>query len=467
MKKRTKIVATLGPASSKEEVLTRMVKAGLNVVRLNMSHGTHQEHRKRLSLVRKVEEKLKVPIPVLIDLCGPKIRIGKLKREPLFLHRGDTVVLTTEKEAEGDKITVNYPNLHNEVRKGEVILLADGALRLKVKKVSGRDIVCEVLVGGPLTSHKGVNLPHTKLSVPALTEKDKEDVKFAVEVGADFLALSFVRKAQDILELKSFLRELSAEIPVIAKIEKPEAVKNIDEILKVADGIMVARGDLGVELPIEKVPVIQKELIRKANRAGKPVITATQMLKTMVDLPTPTRAEVTDIANAVLDGTDALMLSEETAVGKYPVKVIKTMARVAYEAEKIYPYERYSQFPAENLQDSLAKSACNLTREIKVKAIVPFTRSGATAIAVSKYRPPVPIYAVTHDLQTFRRLNLNWGVYPFLTLPATTTDKVIEESMKVAKEKGIAKKGDRIIVLAGAPTGVPGTTNLLKVLTVR
>jgi len=467
MKKRTKIVATLGPASSKEEVLVKMVKAGLNVVRLNMSHGSHQEHRERLSLVRKVERKLKVPIPVLIDLCGPKIRIGKLRKEPLFLHRGDIVVLTTKEGKDQSKIPVNYPNLHKEVKKGEVILLADGALRLKVKKVSGEDIICEVLVGGPLTSHKGVNLPHTKLSVPALTEKDKEDVKFAVEEGADFLALSFVRKAQDILELKSFLRELSAEIPVIAKIEKPEAVKNIDEILKVADGIMVARGDLGVELPIEKVPVIQKELIRKANRAGKPVIIATQMLKTMVDLPTPTRAEVTDIANAVLDGTDALMLSEETAVGKYPVKVIKTMARVASEAEKIYPYERYSQFPAENLQDSLAKSACNLTREIKVKAIVPFTRSGASAIAVSKYRPPVPIYAVTHDLQTFRRLNLNWGVYPFLTLPATTTDKIIEESMKVAKEKGIAKKGDRIIVLAGAPTGVPGTTNLLKVLTVR
>jgi pyruvate kinase len=442
-----------------------MVEAGLNVVRLNMSHGTHEEHRRRVELVRSVESELKTPLPILVDLCGPKIRIGKLQKEPLFLHRGDTVILTTGKPQKG-KITVNYPNLHKEVKKGEAILLADGAFRLRVKEVRGRDIVCEVLVGGPLTSHKGVNLPHSKLSVPALTEKDREDVKFAVEVGADFIALSFVRTASDVLELKELLRSLNSTVPVIAKIEKPEAVKNVDEILKVADGLMVARGDLGVELPIEKVPVIQKQLIRKANEAGKPVITATQMLKSMVDLPVPTRAEVTDVANAVLDGTDALMLSEETAVGKYPVKVVKTMAKVAREAEKIYPYKRYMELPAQTLQDSLAKSACNLSREVKVKAIIPFTRSGATAIAVAKYRPPVPIYAVTHDRETFRRLNLVWGVEPLLTVPPDTTDKVIAQSVGLAASRGIVKKGDKVIVLAGAPTGVPGTTNLLKVVTV-
>jgi len=465
-KKRTKIVATLGPASSKMEVLEKMVISGLDVVRLNMSHGTQEEHSERIKLVREVEKRLNLPIPILVDLCGPKIRLGKLPKEPLFLHRGDRVVLTTSGSAQG-KIPVNYPNLHREVKKGEAILLADGAFRLKVKEVRGKDIVCEVLVGGPLTSHKGVNLPHTKLSVPALTEKDRRDVEFAVKEGVDYLALSFVRRAEDILELKELLKELGADVPVIAKVEKPEAVKNIKEILKVSDGIMVARGDLGVELPVEKVPVIQKQLIRAANEAGKPVITATQMLKSMVDLPVPTRAEVTDIANAVLDGTDALMLSEETAVGKYPLKVIKTMAKVAREAEKIYPYDRYSKLQAESLQDSLAKSACNLAREVKVKAIVPFTRSGATAKAVSRFRPSVPVYAVTHDERTFRRLNLLWGVYPFLTLPATTTDRVIEESIKVAKERKIAKRGDRIIVLAGAPTGVPGTTNLLKVVTVK
>ncbi|RUM88471.1 MAG: pyruvate kinase [Thermovibrio sp.] len=466
MKKRTKIVATLGPASSSESVLKRMVRSGLDVVRLNMSHGTREEHKKRIELVRRIEEELETPIPILMDLCGPKIRIGKLQKEPLFLHRGDVIVLTTG-EPEAGKIPVNYPKLHEEVRRGETILLADGAFRLKVKKVEGRDIVAEVLVGGPLTSHKGVNLPHSRLSVPALTKKDREDVKFGVEAGVDLIALSFVRRASDVLELKSLLGELGAKIPVIAKIEKPEAVKNIDEILSVSDGIMVARGDLGVELPIEKVPVIQKMLIRKANESGKPVITATQMLKSMVDLPVPTRAEVTDIANAVLDGTDALMLSEETAVGKYPVKVIKTMSRVASEAEKIYPYKRYSDLSAKTLQDSLAKSACNLSREIKVKAIVPFTRSGATALAVAKFRPPVPIFAVTHDRETFRRLNLVWGVKPFLTVPAQSTDRIISQSIKVAKEKGFAKNGDRIIVLAGAPTGVPGTTNLLKVVTVR
>ena len=466
MKKRTKIVATLGPASSKEETLEKMVSAGLNVVRLNMSHGTLEEHRERVELVRRVEKKTGAPLPILIDLCGPKIRIGKLPKEPLYLHRGDRVVLTTGKPEKG-KIPVNYPNLHREVRRGETILLADGAFRLKVKEVKGRDIVCEVIVGGPLTSHKGVNLPNTKLSVPALTEKDKEDAKFAAQVRADYIALSFVRRADDVLELKKFLKGLGAQIPVIAKIEKPEAVKNIDEILYAADGIMVARGDLGVELPIEKVPVIQKMLIKKANEAGKPVITATQMLKTMVDLPVPTRAEATDVANAVLDGTDALMLSEETAVGKYPVRVIRVMAKIAREAEKIYPHERYLSLPTKGLQDSLAKSACTLSMEVKVKAIVPFTRSGATAAAVSRFRPSVPIYAVTHDEKTFRALNLLWGVYPFLTVPATTTDRVIEESLRVIKEKGIAKKGEKVIVLAGAPTGVPGTTNLIEVLTVK
>ncbi len=466
MKKKTKIVATLGPASTNLKVLKRMVDAGLNVVRLNMSHGSHEEHRERIELVRRVEKETGKPLPILMDLCGPKIRIGKLEKEPLFLHRGDRVVLTTG-EPEKGKITVNYPKLHEEVKKGETILLADGAFRLKVKEVKGKDIICEVLVGGPLTSHKGVNLPHTKLSVPALTEKDREDVKFGVKAGVDLIALSFVRRAEDVLELKDLLRNLGKEIPVIAKIEKPEAVKNIDSILQVSDGIMVARGDLGVELPVEKVPVIQKQLIRKANEAGKPVITATQMLKSMVDLPVPTRAEVTDIANAVLDGTDALMLSEETAVGKYPVKVIRTMAKVAAEAEKIYPYKRYSEFPADSLQDSLAKSACNLSREVKVKAIVPFTRSGATALAVAKFRPPVPIYAVTHDRETFRRLNLVWGVKPLLTVPAESTDKIITRSIEAAKERKLVKKGDRIIVLAGAPTGVPGTTNLLKVVTVK
>ena len=466
MKKRTKIVATLGPASSDKKILKKMVESGLNVVRLNMSHGTHDEHKARIELLREVEKETGKPIPILMDLCGPKIRIGKIPKEPLFLHRGDRIVLTTGKPVK-NKITVNYPDLHREVRKGEAILLADGAFRLKVKEVRGEDIICEVLVGGPLTSHKGVNLPHSKLSVPALTEKDKEDVKFGIENGVDIIALSFVRKAEDVVELRELIRSLGKNIPIIAKIEKPEAVKNIDSILKVADGIMVARGDLGVELPIEKVPVIQKQLIRKANEAGKPVITATQMLKSMVDLPSPTRAEVTDIANAVLDGTDALMLSEETAVGKYPVRVIKTMAKVASETEKIYPYKRYIDMPAETLQDSLAKSACNLSREVKVKAIVPFTRSGASALAVAKYRPPVPIYAVTHDIETCRMLNLVWGVEPFLTLLVQSTDRIIEESLKVAKEKKLAKKGDRIIVLAGAPAGIPGTTNLLRVVTVR
>jgi pyruvate kinase len=442
-----------------------MVLSGLDVARLNMSHGSQEEHLERIKLIRKVEKEVGKPIPILMDLCGPKIRVGKLPKEPLHLHRGDTVILTTGK-SEGGKIPVNYPNLHAEVKKGEEILLADGTIRLEVKEVREKDVICEVVVGGVLTSHKGVNLPNSQLSVPALTEKDRKDVEFGIEAGVDFVALSFVRKASDVLELKELMERKGKRIPVIAKIEKPEAVKNLEEIISVSDGIMVARGDLGVEIPVEKVPVVQKQIIRKANEAGKPVITATQMLKSMVDLPTPSRAEVADVANAVLDGTDALMLSEETAVGRYPVKVVETMSKIAAEAEKVYPFKRYRDFEAKTLQDSLAKSACNLSREVNVKAIVPFTRTGATAVAVAKYRPPVPVLAVTHDEETFRKLNIVWGITPFLTLPAESTDRIISQSIKAVKERGFAQKGDRVIVLAGAPTGVPGTTNLLKVVTV-
>ncbi len=465
MEKRTKIVATIGPSSSSEEVLKEMVRHGLDVARLNMSHGSHEEHLKRIKILRKVEKDVGKPVPILMDLCGPKIRIGKLNREPLHLHRGETVVLTTEKNGKG-KIFVNYHNLHSEVREGEDILLADGTIRLKVREVRGQDVICEVMVGGVLTSHKGVNLPNSKLSVPALTEKDKRDVEFGISAGVDFIALSFVRKASDVLELKELTEKLGKKLPVIAKIEKPEAVENLDEIISVSDGIMVARGDLGVELPLEKVPVVQKQIIRKANQAGKPVITATQMLKSMVDLPTPTRAEVADVANAVLDGTDALMLSEETAVGKYPAKVVETMSKIVSETERIYPYKRYRELEANSLQDSLAKSACNLSREVNVKAIVPFTRTGATAIAVAKYRPPVPILAVTHDSETFRKLNLVWGIVPLLTLPAQSTDRIIAQSIEAVKERKLAEKGDKVIILAGAPTGVPGTTNLIKIVTV-
>ncbi|WP_456397570.1 pyruvate kinase [Desulfurobacterium sp.] len=466
--KRAKIVATLGPAISDEIVLERLVKEGLNVVRLNMSHGTHDEHKKRIAIVRKVEENTGKPIPVLVDLCGPKIRIGKIKNEPLYLHRGNVIVLTADRNHGEDEIFVNYEHLPEEVKPGEAILLADGAFRLRVKEIDGRRVICEVIVGGPLTSHKGVNLPHTSLSIPALTVKDKKDVEFAVSEGADMIALSFVRKADDVLELKAMLDTLNAShIPVVAKIEKPEAVERIDEILNVADAIMVARGDLGVEMPIEKVPVIQKMLIRKANRKGKPVITATQMLKSMVDMPIPTRAEVTDIANAVLDGTDALMLSEETAVGKYPIEVIRTMSKVITEAEKMYPYRRYEEIEPITLQDSLAKAACGLARNKQIKAIIPFTRTGATAMAVAKFRPSVPIFAVTHDVRTSRKLALVWGIESCLTVQVDSVEKMINVSVQAVKDKGIAKSGDKIIVLAGAPTGVPGSTNLVKVVEVR
>lgn len=463
--KRTKIIATIGPASSDREVLKRMIASGLNVTRLNMSHGTYSDHERNIKTIREVEKETGQAIPIMMDLCGPKIRIGKLKKEPIYLRRGDEIVLTTDPNNQSG-IFVNYPNLHKEVKIGEYILLADGAFRLKVRDIRGRNIICTVIVGGPLTSHKGVNLPYSHLLVPAVTKKDKADVEFGIRNGIGIVALSFVRKAEDVNELRSFISEHNTSMFIVSKIEKPEAVENIDSILDASDGIMVARGDLGVEMPIEKVPVIQKTIIKKANASGKPVITATQMLKSMVDFPIPTRAEVTDIANAVLDGTDALMLSEETAVGKYPVKVIEMMSKVAVESEKVYPYKRYTDLPARTLQDSLAKAACNLSREIDVSAIIPFTRTGATAIAVAKYRPPVPILAVTHDLKTCRKLNLVWGIKPFLALAANSTDTIVTESIDVAKKKGMVKSNDKVIILAGAPSGVPGSTNLLKVVDV-
>ena len=462
---KTRIIATLGPATDSKRVIKELVTEGVRIFRLNFSHGTHQEHLRRIQRIREIEEEMDVTLTILQDLSGPKIRIGTVKDEPVILKRGDTLILTTEEGDGRDRIQVTYKTLPEEVRKGEKILINDGAIVLVVKDIRKRDVVTEVLVGGPLTSRKGVNLPNTHLSTPALTEKDREDVIFGIENGVDAIALSFVRSHRDILDLREILEKKGVSKPIIAKIEKPEALKEIDAILEVSDGIMVARGDLGVEIPIYRIPVIQKELIRKARMHGKIVITATQMLKSMVDLPTPTRAEATDVANAVLDGSDALMLSEETAVGKYPVKTIRMMRKIITEAEKIYPHEEMCRVRAKfSIQESLCHVACKVAEETNIRAIVAFTRTGTTARVLSHFRPRVPVIAATYDRETLHYVNLFWGVTPTLTPLVESTDRMVETSIEVGIRKNLFKKGDKVLILAGAPAGVPGSTNLIKIV---
>ncbi len=462
---KTKIIATLGPSTDKRETLRRMILNGLRIVRLNFSHGTHEEHQRRIELVRSLEKELDIPVTILQDLAGPKIRIGEVKGEPIILKRGDVVTFTTEEGDGKSKIHINYPLFPEEVRKGEKVLVNDGTIVLKVREIKKKEVKLEVIVGGPLTSRKGVNLPNTALSIPALTEKDKKDALFGIKTGVDLIALSFVRRAEDILELKEIVRSQNASTPVIAKIEKPQALKEIDKILEVADGIMVARGDLGVEIPIYKVPVVQKVLIRKTHEKGKISITATQMLKSMVDLPTPTRAEATDVANAVLDGTDAVMLSEETAVGKYTVKVIQMTGNIIREAEKIYPHEEMCRTAHHfDIQHSLCHVACTVAEETNIKAIIAFTRTGTTARVLSKFRPRVPVIAATYDIETYHRLNILWGTIPILTDLVDSTDKMVEISIQEALKKKLIKKGDKVLILAGAPVGMPGSTNMLKVV---
>ena len=462
---KTKIIATLGPSTDNREVLKKMILNGLRIVRLNFSHGDYEEHQKRIKLVRSLEKELDIPVTILQDLAGPKIRIGEVKGEPIILKRGDVITFTTDKGNGKSKIHINYPLFPEEVREGEKVLVNDGTIVLKVREINNKEVKLEVIVGGPLTSRKGVNLPNTALSIPALTEKDKKDAFFGIEAGVDLIALSFVRRAEDILELKEIVKSQNASTPIIAKIEKPQALKEIDKIIEVSDGIMVARGDLGVEIPIYKAPAVQKMLIRKAHEKGKISITATQMLKSMVDLPTPTRAEATDVANAVLDGTDAVMLSEETAVGKYPVKVIQMMGNIIREAEKIYPHEEMCKTDHHfDIQHSLCHVACTVAEETKIKAIIAFTRTGTTARVLSKFRPKVPVIAATYDIDTFHRLNILWGTIPILTDLVDSTDKMVEISIQEALKKRLIKKGDKVLILAGAPVGMPGSTNMLKVV---
>lgn len=468
---KTKIVCTIGPASNSYEKIEKLIQGGMDVARLNFSHGSHEKHHQVIENIRQASLKTNESVAILQDLGGPKIRIGKIEKESILLKEGSFFILTNRK-IPGDEqgVSVTFPFLPQKVKKGDRIFLADGTLELKVKELTSTDIICRIMRGGKLTSNKGINIPNISMDISSLTEKDYQDILFGIKNKVDFIGLSFTRNAEDVLGARKFLKENGAEdISLIAKIEKKEAVNNLKEIIEASDGIMIARGDLGVEIPLENVPLVQKDIIKKCNFVGKPVITATQMLMSMVGSPRPTRAEVTDVANAILDGTDAIMLSEETAVGNYPVEAVETMNKIALRVEKAIDYEKILSERSLSVKptnsDAISHATCQVALDLKAKAIVTFTLSGSTARMVSRYRPPVPIIAASTRDSTVRKLALSWGVYPFKSDELENTDDMIEKSKKIALKTGLAKSGDKIIITAGIPFKIPGTTNLLKVET--
>ncbi len=464
---KTKLVCTIGPASSSPKVLKSLIKKGLDVARINFSHGNYEEYKKIIQNIRKISMELERPVAILQDLRGPKLRVGKIKGGSITLKKGEKLVITT-KEIEGKKgiIPSDYKFLPKFVKKGEIILMDDGNLELKVTEVKKEEIITKVVVGGVLKSNKGINLPNTKLNIPALTEKDKRDVEFGVENEVDYIALSFVQKAQDIKDLKRILKTKKTDIPIIAKIEKPDAIKNLDEIIDEADGVMVARGDLGVEMKEEMVPILQKEIIKKASKKGKMVITATQMLESMIEKPRPTRAEATDVSNAILDMTDAVMLSGETAVGKYPVKAVKIIKNIACITETssyFNPEIALEVKPSKVVGDAIVKAAVDIAEKLKAKLIVVFSWSGSTALMLSKHKPSVPIVAFSPEEKVINRMALYWGVLPFYLEYRPNTDILLAEGETILLDKGIIKRGDLIIMIGGV-TPIKGATNMLRAI---
>jgi len=470
--RRTRIVATIGPASRSRVTLEHLARAGMDVARLNFSHGEHLEHLDVMKSARDIAAQLDRPIALLQDLSGPKIRTGRLRDgRPVELRRGERVAITTDESIEGtpERISTTYDPLPRDVAPGDKILLDDGNLELRVLSAAGEEVTAEIVHGGLLRPNKGMNLPGVRLSTPALTDKDRRDLAFGVTNGVDYVALSFVRQAADVEEVRSLIRSMGATTPVIAKIEKREAVDDLSQILDAADGVMVARGDLGVELSTEEVPTLQKRIIEMANGAGKVVITATQMLESMIENPRPTRAEASDVANAILDGTDGVMLSAETAAGRFPVEVVATMARIARYTEEHYGSfrapARVTGGAASMVARSLARVASTVAEELDCKLIVAFTESGSTARLLSSYRPRAPIAAVTFNEDTFRRLALWWGVVPVKSEFAATTDEMIVRGEELLKRRGMVGPGDTILMLAGQ-SHTAGATNMLRVHTI-
>ncbi|MCC6443765.1 MAG: pyruvate kinase [Armatimonadetes bacterium] len=467
-KRRTKIVATIGPATDSPGKLKALVEAGMDVARLNFSHGTHEDHDRRVRSLRAIADSVGRPLALLQDLQGPKIRVGEIRNGPVHLKRGQEFTLTSKAvPGTAQAASVEVPALFEALWPGAVIYLDDGLLEMKALKVGPEEAVCRVVTGGPLSSRKGLNLPGVTLPIPALTEKDRADLEFGIEKGVDWVALSFVRSAEDIRQAKRMIEERQADIPVLAKIEKHEAVRNLDAILDAADGAMVARGDLGIEVPMQEVPLLQKRIIARCNEMGKPVITATQMLDSMIRNPRPTRAELADIANAILDGTDAVMLSGETAIGAYPLEAVRTMGRVACAIERSLNYTEMLRCKTaqrvSSVTDAIGQAACDLAQDLQADAVVAPTTSGQTACVISKYRPEAQIIAPATRPEVLRRLALVWGVHPVAMEPSHTTDDRLTKAVEAAVRSGLLRKGDLTVITTGVPAGQPGNTNLIKV----
>ena len=471
--RKTRIIATLGPASSAPVMISQLISTGVNVFRLNFSHAEQETHESVIQHVRQISKDLGLPVGVLQDLQGPKIRIGTFANDQVHLDPGDRFSLYCEADGKGDDkgIIVSYPNLYQDISVGDSILLDDGRLRLQVVDVKDKTIITMVEIGGELSNNKGVNVPGADLRIPSLTDKDISDIAFGAKLDVDWVAMSFVRDRDDILLARHYMNRANSRAKLMAKIEKPGAVRNFSAILSASDGIMIARGDLGVELSTEQVPIIQKRLIGLARGAGKPVITATQMLESMVDNPTPTRAEASDVANAIYDGTDGIMLSAETAVGSYPIEAVSMMVRIATDVEADDEFQRTSRMghpnPEHTIADAVSLAACEMAHNLDADVIVTFSSSGSTALRVSRNRYATPIIAYTTRVKTYHQLCLSWGVLPLLGDELHSTDHMVELANEAILKTGIAKPGDCYVITAGVPFGVIGTTNMIRIETVK
>lgn len=468
--RRTKIICTLGPASSNRKTMEKMIEAGMNVARLNFSHGTHEGHQKYIDMVKTIRKERGCPLAIMLDTKGPEIRTGVMKDGPVKLIDGQDFTLTA-REVEGDdkEVFMTLPELPSQVKAGNIILVDDGAIKLRVKSTTETDIICTVEAGGKLSDRKGINVPYVAVDMPYLSEQDKSDLLFGIENDVDFVAASFVRSKQDIIDLRKFINYNGGhDIRIIAKIENLQGIEAFDDILELSDGIMVARGDMGVEVEYERLPGLQKRFIHKCYQAGKMVITATQMLESMIKRQLPTRAEITDVANAVFDGTSAVMLSGETASGKFPVEAVRAMAKIAEQAENdafdIATFRRIKyDMDAKDTTNAVCDAACTTAKDIDAAAIIALTKFGQTARRMSKFRPDVPIVAATPVEKTFHQLSLSWGVYPVIARYQNTTDQLFVHAVDCAKQIDLVADGDRVVVVAGIPLDTPGNTNILKV----
>lgn len=469
--RKTKIICTIGPASESEERLRELMLAGMNVARFNFSHGSHEEHKAKFDRVIKVSSELKLPVATLLDTKGPEIRLKDIEGGKTELVSGQKFILTTEEIlGNSEKVTITYKGLKDDINVGTTILIDDGLIEMVVDEINETDIICSVVNGGPISNHKGVNIPGAALSMPYISDVDRSDIMFGCDMDFDFLAASFVRCKEDILEVRKIIEEHGSHMKIIAKIENTQGIRNLDEILEAADGIMVARGDMGVEIPMEEVPIVQKQMIKKAEALGKHVITATQMLESMIKNPRPTRAEATDIANAIYDGTTAIMLSGESAAGLYPVEAVKTMAKIAERTEQDIDYNsrlrRRKDIDDIDTTTAISHATCTTAMDLKAAAIITVTISGFTAGMIARYKPSCPIIACSVSPRTCRQLNLAWGVTPIWIARESTAEDLFDEAVHAAEKEGYIKKGDKVVLTAGVPLGVSGRTNMIRVVEV-